>query len=449
MSLRTTLLRTIVIVLLATLALGSVLIYWHSVRKVQTEMRAAIAVGSRIATNAVDDVDEISDPRRRLELLVRDFDGDRHLQASLVDAEGRLAAASKLQPPENQVPGWLFRLLAGEAQSVVVALPAMFDRYGSVVLRADPRNEVAEVWNDAQLYMAILAVFCALTALALYVSLGRALRPLQDLKEGFGRIGRGDYEARVPVVQPREFARLNAGFNQMAARLSEMETRTSRLREQLETVQDEERVELARNLHDEVSPLLFSIEVDALTIRQLAAQPGEKGDEIAARAGAIQQAATQLKRNVRAILGQLRPAGSHGMPLKSEVENLVAFWRSRHPDRHFEIELPEASWGSKLDSTLHAIIREALGNALQHSHARRIGVRLREIEGGKALEAVVEDDGGGLRSPQGRGYGLIGMRERAAMLGGSLEVRERENPAGVVVRAIFPLEARARGKRFG
>ena len=85
MSLRNRLLFSILATLLLSLIAGGTFTYWHAVAKIETEMQAALAVGSRIAHNAVDDWEESTDPARRLALLVADFEGDRHLRATLVD----------------------------------------------------------------------------------------------------------------------------------------------------------------------------------------------------------------------------------------------------------------------------------------------------------------------------------------------------------------------------
>ena len=104
MSLRNRLLFSIFITLLLSLAAGGAFTYWHAVEKIETEMSAAIAVGGRFAHNAVDDAEEPVNPRRRLDLLVADFDGDRHLRASLI-VDGKVVKASKLAEPESPAPG--------------------------------------------------------------------------------------------------------------------------------------------------------------------------------------------------------------------------------------------------------------------------------------------------------------------------------------------------------
>jgi two-component system, NarL family, sensor histidine kinase UhpB len=87
-SLRTQLVVSIALVLLICLAIDGVFAYWHAVNKVDTEIRAALAVGARTVQDAVADRQTERLPREPLESLVTDFNGDRHLRASLVDKTG-------------------------------------------------------------------------------------------------------------------------------------------------------------------------------------------------------------------------------------------------------------------------------------------------------------------------------------------------------------------------
>ncbi|MFZ0729282.1 MAG: ATP-binding protein [Methylovirgula sp.] len=437
MSLRLLLVRSIALILLATLAFGALLVYLHAVQKVNADMRAAMAVGRRIVDNAVDDSDEVALPRRRLELLVADFNGDRNLRAVLFNPDNSLAAYSYLQPPEHLVSPFLFNLLAGPPAVETVQLPPVFKNLGTLMLESDAHNEVADVWNEAALPLTILAVFCGFILLVLYFTLGRALKPLEDLTFAFARIGNGDYRARVAAFAPRELTRLSSGFNEMAIRLAEMEHRNLRLHEQLETVQEEERIELARNLHDEVSPLLFSVDVDAMTIKELAQAKDLR--KIIERAHAIRSAVADMKRNVKALLGQLRPSGLHALSLASAIENLISYWKSRRPEIVFSAECPDKSWGSRIDSALYSIIRESLNNSVKHTKPSRIEVLIEEMHHGVLVVRVLDDGSGFDLSVASGGFGLIGMKERAALLGGTLVVENRRDRPGVAVTARLPL----------
>ena len=446
MSLRLLLVRSIAFILLATLALGALLVYLHAVQKVNTDMRAAMDVGLRMVGNAVDDADEVALPRRRLELLVADFNGDRNLRAVLFNPDNSLALNSYLQPPEHSVPQFLLSLLAGAPLVETVQLPPAFKNLGTLMLESDARNEVADVWSEAALPLTILAGFCGFILVVLYFTLGRALKPLEDLTFAFARIGNGDYRARVAAFTPRELTRLSTGFNEMAMRLAEMERRNHRLHEQLETVQEEERIELARNLHDEVSPLLFSVDVDAMTIRELSQTKDLK--RIVERAGAIRSAVADMKRNVKALLGQLRPSGLHALSLANAIENLISYWKSRRPEIAFSCECPDKSWGSRIDSALYSIVRESLNNSVKHTRPSRIEVLIEEICHDVLVVRVLDDGSGFDASAPTGGFGLIGMKERAALLGGTLLVENRRDRQGVVVTARLPLPSDVEDKAY-
>ena len=148
--------------------------------------------------------EEVALPRRRLELLVADFNGDRNLRAVLFNPDNSLAFYSYLQPPEHPVSAIPVQSPFRAADRRAVQLPPAFKNLGTLMLESDAHNEVADVWNEAALPLSILAVFCGLILLVLYFTLGRALKPLEDLTFAFARIGNGDYRARVAAFSPRE-----------------------------------------------------------------------------------------------------------------------------------------------------------------------------------------------------------------------------------------------------
>ncbi len=437
MSLRLQLLGTFALVLIGTLVLATWLTYRHALNKIETEMVAAIDVGARIAHNAVDDSEEVVNPRRRLELLVADFDGDRHLQAYIVEPDGTVAVRSKVASEGRHVPQWFLNLLAWKSDPIELEMPAEFANMGRLTLEADPRNEIGEVWSDILLFAKILSFFGLTGILVTLYILGRALRPLQRLTAAFQRIGAGDYRPRISESGSRELVELARGFNHMAGRLSEMEQRNDRLRSHLDTFQEEERTELARNLHDDVSPLLFCIDVDAMTVRRQGESAGD--DIIVERAKAIQAAVDELKVNVKGILSDLRPSSLHALTLKDSIDDVAAFWIARHPSVEILNRVPLAGWGAKIDDAILSIVRESVSNALKHARPTRIAISA--IDLGASVALRVDDNGGGLKRPiTDGGFGILGMKERASRLGGKLSVTRTADGSGVLVEADLPIE---------
>ncbi len=441
MSLRLRLIRTVALVLLATLALSALLTYWHAQNKIEVELSSGIAVAESTTRLAVDDAARSPDPREELRRVVHAFDGNRHVRAALLDPAGREIDTSKvLSPDDGEAPEWLFSILTQPAKIIRVPLPAPLTKYGTVLLESDQRSETAEVWNDMQLGLTTLATFCGLVLGLIYWTLGRVLRPFDALSQGFERIGKGDYAARVTETGPAELAQLCANFNLMAGELGRSEARNLKLNEQLATVQDEERAELARDLHDEVSPLLFSIDVDATAVTRLA-KGDSWSDPASVHAEAIREAVGEIKSQVKSILGRLRPAVLLDLGLSHAIENLVAYWQARRPDIVFALDLPDDGWGPSVDATLHGVVREALSNAMQHSEPTKLEISVRAE--GRTIVVRVNDDGGGLAKPsavQGS-FGLLHMRERVVANGGHFAVENRSDGRGVTVTAELPVPA--------
>jgi two-component system sensor histidine kinase UhpB len=266
------------------------------------------------------------------------------------------------------------------------------------------------------------------------VAIGYAFRPLQRLSAAFTRVGNGDYTQHVGEKGPLELSRLCQGFNRMLDRLSDTEARNLKLQEQLAAVQDEERADLARDLHDEVGPFLFAVGVDATMIRRFA-ENGAR-EEIMARSDAIREATEHMQKHIRAMLGRLRAGALLDVGLDQAVENLVTFWRARQPEINFEINLPKRAIRRPLDETVYRIIQESLSNAVRHGRPRQIEIRVERD--GDDLLIIIRDDGAGFEPSRPKpGYGLAGMGERIKALGGTLAVRAREH-GGVDVSARLP-----------
>lgn len=423
--------------LLATLAFGALMTYWHAHHKIELELSSGVAVAESTARLAVDDAARSPDPREGLRRVVHAFDGNRHVRAALLDPNGVETDTSNVLAPDDEAPEWLFSILQQPVKIVRIPLPSNLTKYGMIVLESDQRSETDEVWNDVRLSLSMLTGFCVLVLGLIYWTLGRALQPFAALSKGFERVGKGDYTARVPEAGPVELAHLCANFNLMADALGRSEERNFRLNEQLTTVQEEERNELARDLHDEVSPLLFSIDVDANAIRK----SSEQGDAPAAvHAEAIRDAVGQIKSQVKSILGRLRPAVLLDLGLSNAIENLVAYWQARRPDINFILDLPEESWGTSLDAAIHGIVREALSNTMQHSSPSEVLISVTARSGDMIVVRIV-DDGGGLRKPSGEegSFGLLHMRERVVAKGGRFVVENRADGLGVSVTAELPL----------
>lgn len=443
MPLRRRLFALVALVLGACLLVGGALTYWAGLRKIELEMSSAIAVGSSAVTDALSSIETSGDPATQLVRTVQAFDGDRHLIARLVGTDGTVKSVSRLKPPVDPPPAWLYRLLEGKIHTRTFALPPSLQSLGSITLEADPHNEVGEVWEDLQLKFLIISGFCGVVLALIYASLGRALKPLEDFSAALNRVGEGDYSVHVAEEGPEDLNLIYRAFNRMAARLQAAEEQNQRLNEQLSTVQEEERSEIARDLHDEIGPFLFAVDVDAQSIPLLLAR--DATDDVASRAGAIRQSVQHMKLHLRAILSRLRPAMLIDQGLTHAIEHLVAFWRTRRPGIAFHTDIDDTRFPAHIEEAAFRILQEGTSNAVRHGKPSKIGLTANRTPGG-ALRIVVSDDGTGIAATAKRGFGLVGMRERAAALNGTLEVTASSEEKGVMLIAEIPLPPERRAK---
>jgi two-component system sensor histidine kinase UhpB len=230
----------------------------------------------------------------------------------------------------------------------------------------------------------------------------------------------------------------------MAGQLAALAARQQRLEEQLVQVQEEERAELARDLHDEVGPLLFAVSVD---LEALAQEEGKEdgtlraSPALQARLMAAREAVGRMQHEVRGMLGRLRPPSVADLGLSHCIERLAAFWQARYPQVRFEVAVLEESLSAEIGTRVYRIVQESISNAVRHGQPQRVEVSVGR-EGGGCIRVQVCDDGAGLDSAPA-GLGLTGMRERVLASGGQLEVSAGAHGRGVRVSARLPAQARA------
>lgn len=435
MTLRLQLILSIIAALVISLIFAGTMAWWNAARSVATEMHAAIDAGTRIVRNTIEQLPATQDDPRYIERLLAVFDGNRHLRAALVDTNN-VEHASSLTDSAPSAPLWFENLINVTPETSRIPLPQEAAPYVAIVLATYPRNEIGELWVRTRDDMAILVSFSIAAALMGYWIIGRTLRPLQTLSTGLAVVSGGDYTARVDGGGSPETARLAGAFNHMAEHLGTLEEKNRRLNEQLLSIQEEERADLARDLHDEIGPFLFAVNVDAAAISRLADAADKP--EIKEQARAIQEAVSHMQRHVKTILAHLRSPGLLDIGLEQAVVNLATFWQRRHGEISIRVEIAAESFGESRDSAIYRLIQEGLSNAVRHAQARVINIAVRTHD-----DIIVEiaDDGIGFTPPpnDSSGFGLVGMRERVNAMGGTLVMTTRPDKRGTVVTVRLPL----------
>jgi len=443
LSLRLRLIGLVVLVFVLSLALGGTVACLNASRSVEAEMQAALAVARQTIEAETAVLGTAAEPWRDLVRLVGSFHGNRHLRVGLSGGD-RAAVSAAPAPPTGRAPPWFLRLIDGPPSGFRLPVAVGDGTHAEISVETVPDNEISEIWHEFGDSLLILGLFSLPTLLLIYVFIGRALRPLERLALALGRIGEGDYAVRLDDRLPPELSRLRDRFNRTAVQLAGMAAENRRLNEQLLSLQEQERSELARDLHDDVGPFLFAIKVDAANIgRHL--REGRVA-AIADHAAAIAEAVGHVQQQVKSMLARLRPIGLAEFGLADAIANLAEFWRRRHPEIDYRLEIAAAarSYGDLVDTAVYRVVQEGLSNALRHTRPSLIKLRVDRArdDGRDALRVIVADDGAGMAADPVMGYGLLGMSERVKAMGGSLTVSSATGE-GVTLTALIPLAGRA------
>jgi signal transduction histidine kinase len=207
---------------------------------------------------------------------------------------------------------------------------------------------------------------------------------------------------------------------------------------------EEERARWARELHDETLQELGALKVML--------DSGRQSQDVAPMTTSIDAALSQIElsiRNLQALITELRPAALDQIGLVPALEALVkrvAATSGMAIDSQIALEVEDRRLDPEIERTLYRLIQESLTNAMKHASAGRITLELVETAGCLALSVV--DDGVGFDPAQtSEGFGLVGMHERVALVGGTVSVDSAPG-VGTTVRAEVPAR-RDEGEELG
>jgi signal transduction histidine kinase len=208
----------------------------------------------------------------------------------------------------------------------------------------------------------------------------------------------------------------------------------SDLARHLQTVREDERSHLARELHDELGGLLTAAKLDLARMRSRLVHAGPEVSERVAHLHTTLDAGIALKRR---IIEDLHPSSLENLGLGPALQILCDEW-SGGSEIPVEVDLQEITLPPACALVVYRLVQEALTNIAKYAQAHQVSVRL-GTAGGQALVQVSDDGRGFPATQRTQGHGLAGMRFRVASIGGQLTV-ESAPGQGTTIRARLPLQ---------
>ncbi|HWA80734.1 MAG TPA: ATP-binding protein [Acetobacteraceae bacterium] len=408
-------------------------------QRVRAEVTSGMRLGRLLVTAALVNARNAASTRAAFDGLAKDLPRVRHIVFRIVTHPGEAAIARlpNQVPDRSGVPLWFAHIFDIPPRIETFPITVRGREVARIAMVSNPLDEIGEIWEEVfWLGELLLGASAAIVVLILW-TVNRALRPVRALQDGFDRLERGDYSARLAPIPVTELTRIGEQFNSLAQSLGQVTDDNHRLIDALIDLQEAERKEIAHELHDEFGPVLFGIRAEAASILSNCRGSEATLKRIAERARAIGDLVDGIQRTHARILARLRPLALDQLGLAEALRELVAAWQERCPDIAFSVRAEEIVLGSEATGlALYRVVQECLTNAARHARARRVEVCLERMANeAHAVRVLVRDDGCGLPPKCRFGFGLLGMTERVRALNGRLCIGNR--PTGGTEIAVM------------
>ena len=301
------------------------------------------------------------------------------------------------------------------------------DRRLAVLAVADPDAAIRLAWAHVLDSIGVALLMAMAIAVLASLAIAHTLAPARSIVAALQRMAHGQYRTSLPRFRSMELSMIGQAVSDLGDRLAQgMEERAVLTRRLLE-IRDGERRTLARELHDEFGQNLSAILAFANTIEAAGAKDQDRS-RVAQDARMISQATLRIMACLRGTLNRLRHPLAQELGLEASLISLVDSWRSQsatQPTILLDLQGDLADVRGTIATTAYRVAQECLTNSLRHGAAREILLRIERRAGAEnALLICVEDDGGGDAAAVARsaGFGLAGIRERVAAVGGSLSI---------------------------
>jgi two-component system sensor histidine kinase UhpB len=446
LSLRTRLLLPLGLMFGAALLLGAVSLQIFAPTQLLEESEPAARAARAVAAALNGALQTSANPQATLDAFVQSLGTSEAIRFQRVGADIGMPSPLEVRTPLGRVPGWFIHLI--EIPEVGASYPVVIEgnRIGDIVFAPDMSADIYEKWIGFLAITTSGIALMLLTGVIAHFTARSALGPLQNLGDGLTRMRMGDYEHLIPATGPSEIRKSSMEANELARTLRRLSQDNRSLLRRIVSLQDDERRDMARELHDELGPLLFGIRAN--TVALLEAIPPDKAELGSAAEGILKSVETLQQAN-RRILDRLRPLYIQELGLERSIQTLLQNARAQAPDLALtsQIDAKLNAIDGLLSQTVYRVIQEAVTNVLRHARADSMHVRA-AIED-RELVVEISDNGIGFPADRVLGRGLTGMLERVRALSGTLQLLREEGrtcvrcrlPAGDSAAAVETSEA--------
>jgi len=443
-------------VLLATLLINLAIQLMHAGPRVRAEAGSNLRLAREFVLTTIASLPDGENPTPALRRLYANLGSLRHVDIRILDRGEAPPARWSGDDHVNDAdpPAWFVKLVdVPPPRVILVPIRVRESDYGNVAIVSNPLDELEEIWSDMT-WLASISLVVTLAIIVLVLLLVRySLMPFAALQAGLTDLEAGKCGVRITPRGASEFRNISNVLNSLATTLDRVRLENRDLVNELIEIQDSERKEIARDLHDEAGPCLFSIRAAAASLQEALAATSPDDERLRQIGVIVDRASETLQSLFRGLLGRLRPKGLTELGLEAALKSLFVSWSLGHPEVELRLVAPHdlSSLDETTAFTAYRVVQESVTNIFRHARATSAQVSAsfgwdaigdageNKAEDVPTLTLLIEDNGIGIAEEHRSGMGLLGMRERVQALGGAMKVERR---AGGGTRVIVSLPIR-------
>jgi two-component system sensor histidine kinase UhpB len=347
----------------------------------------------------------------------------RHLRIQFFDTQDNLIDSS--QPnidKQNSAPKFIEKIMTSLLTSMppkIIPIDSRGKSLGYILIKPDPAYEINEIWQQVKSGLIVILIFFIFINLVIYFVFFHTLQPINELLDGFKKLENENYKVRINKTNISELNNIGQKFNSTVKKIRETNMRVHKLSQDLINIQEQEKKELARNLHDELGQSLTAIQAEAASIKN-----SKKGKSQLIAVDNIINLSKSMMLSTRELIKKLSLGILDEVGIQIALDDLIVTWNKRNPKVNLQYDLDHNTLrkiSKDHHSHIYRIVQEALTNISKHANPLNVSIMFKTLLPGK-IKIEIINDGLIKKTKDTSGMGLSGIQERVAQMKGQIKV---------------------------
>ncbi|MDO6507889.1 sensor histidine kinase [Colwellia sp. 4_MG-2023] len=417
MSIRALINMRIIASVLLILIFSAIIAVWQARSSVEREVNSSINLAVQMIEFGLNQSSSTSEEKDAWLDKIATMQPVRHLNISVKKSVNQVknTHATKLnddlKDEKKSTPHWFVKSVMVDFFIHHYDIKIADGSIKAIVITANPMDEINEAWQETKSFFCSIVLMLFIMFLTVNLVFNAMLDSVKAILTGLKQVEKGHFDHVLPHFKISEFDAIALEINGMSSALKTAQEKNQALARHSMQIQEAERQNLSRELHDEMGQSLTAIKAMAITCQQ-------PKTNVKVVTSSIVDICNHLSVVVRSMMRTLHPLSLSELGLGATLSELVREWQRRSSEVQFDLDYDQALENLSHDITIHVyrIVQECLTNVVRHANATKVVILV--VKRGDKVMITVSDNGQGkqLNTP---GFGLLGMRERAENLGGT------------------------------